>query len=139
VARASTVEEAVRGSDVVITCTAAKEPLVWGEWLSPQAHVTAVGSDSVGKQELDPQILRDADVLAVDAVDQCLNHGELQHVPDLRETAVELGLICTGAAQGRTDDTQLTVCDLTGLGVQDVAAANAVMERAGDRGEVLDL
>ncbi len=137
VTAASSVQEAVSDADVVITCTAAREPLVQRSWLKPGAHVTAVGSDGVDKQELDPTVLQDADVLVVDSRDQCLRLGELQHAPGEADRAVELGAVCEGSAAGRTDADQLTVCDLTGLGVQDVAAANVVMARAGDLGERL--
>ncbi len=134
-----TVRESVEGADVVITCTAAREPLVEAAWLAAGAHVTAVGSDGVGKQELDPEILRRADVLAVDSRDQCARLGELQHAPEQAGRAVELGAICGGEGPGRTGEGQLTVCDLTGVGVQDVAAANAVMAVVGERGETISL
>jgi ornithine cyclodeaminase len=130
VERADSVRSAVDDADVVITCTAAREPLVRRDWLRAGAHVTALGSDGPGKQELDPSILEDADVLVVDSLDQCARLGELQHAPAQRDRAVELGTICAGETPGRTNDTQLTVCDLTGLGVQDVAAANVVMANA---------
>jgi ornithine cyclodeaminase len=136
---ARSVEDAVRGADVVITCTASREPLVQAAWVAGGAHVTAVGSDGAGKQELDPELLRRADVIAADSVDQCRRLGELQHAPDAAGRAVELGSIVDGRAPGRTDPGQLTVCDLTGVGVQDVAAAAAVLARAGDRGDLLDL
>jgi ornithine cyclodeaminase len=124
------VREAVEGAQVVVTCTASREPLVELEWLAPGTHVTAVGSDGEGKQELDPAILRAADVLAVDARSQCVRLGELQHAPDQAERSVELGRLVTGSDPGRTSEDQLTVCDLTGVGVQDVAAANVVMARS---------
>jgi ornithine cyclodeaminase len=134
---ARTVHEAVEGADVIVTCTAAREPLVHQGWVKAGAHVTAVGSDGAGKQELDPELLRRADVMAVDSREQCLRLGELQHAPDLADRAVELGAICGGTAGGRTDGGQLTIADLTGVGVQDVAAANAVLASApadvGDR------
>jgi ornithine cyclodeaminase len=133
------VREAVEGADVVITCTAAREPLVERAWLAQGAHVTAVGSDGRGKQELDPGIVRAADVLVVDSLDQCSRLGELQHAPDQAARAVELGAVCAGEAPGRTGEAKLTVCDLTGVGVQDVAAANAVMAGAADRGDTLEL
>ncbi len=133
------MEEAVRGADVVVTCTASREPLVRADWLAPGAHVTAVGSDGPGKQELDPDILRRADVLVVDAKDQCVRLGELQHAPEEADRAVELGAVCAAAAPGRTAPEQRTVCDLTGVGVQDVAAAAAALAHAGDRGHVLEV
>ena len=108
-------------------------------WVGAGVHITAVGSDGAGKQELDPALLRRADLLVVDSRAQAERLGELQHAPDLAERAIELGEICAGTAQGRTDDRQLTVCDLTGVGVQDVAAANAVLANAGDRGQILEL
>jgi ornithine cyclodeaminase/alanine dehydrogenase-like protein (mu-crystallin family) len=137
VVAAANARDAVDDADLVITCTAAREPLVMHAWLKPGAHVTAVGSDGAGKQELDPEILRAADVVVVDSLDQCGRLGELQHAPEVH--AVELGLVCAGSATGRTSERELTVCDLTGVGVQDVAAANVVMERAGARGETIEI
>jgi ornithine cyclodeaminase len=134
----SEIPEAVAGAEVVITCTASRGALVERAWLAPGAHVTALGSDGAGKQELDPQILRDADVLAVDSRDQCARLGELQHAPDQIERAVELGSVIAGEVAGRTGADQLTVCDLTGLGAQDVAAANVVMARAGGSGATIE-
>jgi ornithine cyclodeaminase len=136
---APTVEAAVDGADVVITCTAATEPLVRADWVAPGTHITAVGSDGAGNQELDPELLRRAEVLVVDSLEQCRRLGELQHALDVADRAVELGAVCTGEAPGRTTSTQLTVCDLTGVGVQDVAAANAVLANAGEAGESIDL
>ncbi len=128
------VREAVEGAEVVITCTASRAPLVRGGWVAPGALVTAVGADGPGKQELDPAILRDADLLVVDSREQCRRLGELQHAPELAERAVELGEICAGLRPGRTSPEQTVVCDLTGVGVQDVAAADLVLERAGAAG-----
>jgi ornithine cyclodeaminase len=136
---AGSVEEAVHRADVVITCTASREPLVLAHHVAPGTHLTAVGSDGAGKQELDPELLRRADVVAVDSLDQCRRLGELQHAPELAERAVELGAVIAGRAPGRTGRGQLTVADLTGVGVQDVAAAAAVLANAGDRGDAIEL
>jgi ornithine cyclodeaminase/alanine dehydrogenase-like protein (mu-crystallin family) len=123
-----TVGDATRDADVIVTCTASREPLLHAGDVHAGSLVIAVGSDGPGKQELDPELLRAADVLAVDSRAQCLRLGELQHAPELADRAVEIGAICAGEAPGRTDERQLVVCDLTGLGVQDVAAANAVLD-----------
>lgn len=136
---AATVQEAVDAADVVITCTAATEPLVRAAWIAPGTHITAVGSDGAGKQELDPDLLRRADVLVVDSLEQCRRLGELQHALDVADRAVELGAVCANTAAGRTSHPQLTVCDLTGVGVQDVAAANAVLANAAEAGELLSV
>jgi len=133
---AASVPEAVAGADVVITCTASREPLVRAEWLGPGAHVTAVGSDGADKQELDVGILAAADLLVVDSRTQCAQIGELHHALDAEvvlspDEVTELGEIAAGRKAGRTSEDQLTVCDLTGVGVQDVAAAALVLSRAG--------
>jgi ornithine cyclodeaminase/alanine dehydrogenase-like protein (mu-crystallin family) len=140
---AGSVEQAVGGADVVITCTASRTALLRGEWLKLGAHVTAVGSDGADKQELDPSVPARADLLVVDSREQCARIGELHHalaagLIDTRK-AVELGEICALAHPGRTSPDQLTVCDLTGVGVQDVAAANVVMANAGERGDLIAL
>jgi ornithine cyclodeaminase len=141
---AETVEQAVDGADVVVTCTASRAPLVRAEWLRPEAHVTALGSDGADKQELDTQVLARADLLVVDSRTQCAQIGELHHALDAEivpspDDVTELGEICARLKRGRVADGQLTVCDLTGVGVQDVAAANAVMERAGAAGDLIEI
>jgi ornithine cyclodeaminase len=131
---AATPEDAVRGADVVITCTASSEPLLRAEWLRPGSHVTAVGSDGPAKRELEPGVLAGADLVVVDSRDQCARLGELHHAIEAgvlaADAAIELGDVASGRAPGRTSEGQTTVCDLTGVGVQDVAAAALVLERA---------
>jgi ornithine cyclodeaminase len=140
---AASVEDAVRDAGVVITATASREPLLRAAWLAPGAHVTALGSDQPDKQELDPDVLARADVVVADSVSQCMAIGELHHAAEAGAidpaTVVELGAITGGSAKGRTAGDQLTVCDLTGVGVQDVAAAVLVLTRAGDAGTTLEL
>ncbi len=140
---AGSVDAALHDADVVITCTGSQSALVRGEWLKLGAHVTAVGSDAPDKQELDPSLPARADLLVVDSRRQASEIGELHHalaagLIDERK-AVELGEICARTHPGRTSASQLTVCDLTGVGVQDVAAANVVMANAGDLGEIVTL
>jgi ornithine cyclodeaminase len=108
-------------------------------WVRRGALVVALGSDGAGKQELDPDLLRRADLLVVDSRGQCLRLGEVQHAPEEAGRAVELGAICGGSVQGRGRDEDLVVCDLTGVGVQDVAAANAVLAHAGTAGTEISI
>jgi ornithine cyclodeaminase/alanine dehydrogenase-like protein (mu-crystallin family) len=126
--------DAVRGAEVVLTCTAATEPLVRAEWLAPGVHVTAVGADGPAKRELEPAVLGRADLVVVDSRDQCARLGELHHALDAGVLSVgavvELGEIAGGHRPGRISEEQITVCDLTGVGVQDVAAAALVLDRA---------
>lgn len=128
------VEEAVRDADVVLTVTPSREPLVRAEWIAAGTHVTAVGSDGPEKRELDPAVLGRADVVVADRLAQCLRLGEIHQAVDAGilepATVVELGDIVTGNARGRTKDAQTTVCDLTGVGVQDAAIAALAVERA---------
>lgn len=128
------LEDLVRSSDVVLTTTPATEPLVQAQWLRPGMHVTAMGSDAPHKNELHPEVLRRADVLVCDLKAQCLIRGELRHAVEagvLSENAEvrELGAIISGGSRGREDENQITVCDLTGVGVQDTAIARMAMER----------
>ncbi|HEY2802288.1 MAG TPA: ornithine cyclodeaminase family protein [Actinomycetota bacterium] len=139
----STVEEAVTDADVVITVTASREPLLRADWLAPGAHVTAVGSDGPDKQELEAAVLGRADLVVADSRAQCARIGEIHHALDagaLEELeVVELGEITAGRRSGRTSEGERTVADLTGVGVQDVAAAALVLENAGDAGELLEI
>jgi ornithine cyclodeaminase len=131
---ADTVEAAVEGADIVVTVTASRSPILRAEWLSPGALVIAVGSDGPDKQELDVDVLGKADRVVADSLPQCARLGEIHHALDagaLRPDAVtELGQITSGRAPGRRTPSEIIVCDLTGVGVQDVAAATLVMQRA---------
>jgi ornithine cyclodeaminase len=126
---AASVEEVVRACDVLITTTPSERPLVSAAWLREGQHITAVGADFPGKQELEAEALLKADRVVCDRLSQCRENGELQHV--MREgelpdgfQVVELGELTTGKKRGRQSPAQLTVCDLTGTGVQDTAIAN---------------
>lgn len=141
---APSVREAVEGAEVVVTCTASREPLVRAEWVRPGALVTAVGADAPDKRELEVDVLARADLIVVDSRDQCARLGELHHALEAGAVAtaadpVELGEICAGRHPGRTSAEQTIVCDLTGVGVQDVAAANLVLERAGEAGREVEV
>ncbi len=136
---APSVEVACRGSDIVITVTPAHEPLVRANWIEPGTHITAVGADGPDKQELDVDVLGKADKVVADRLDQCLRLGEIHHAVEAgvlakEDVYAELGEIAEGAKRGRTSDEEITVADLTGVGVQDAAVANCVVEVALRRG-----
>jgi ectoine utilization protein EutC len=129
------IKEAVEGADIVITTTASNQPLLRAEWLKPGVTVIALGSDAPDKQELDVGVLARAEKIVVDSLSQCLRLGEVHHAVECgaitRERVdAELGEITAGLKAGRTSDGEIIVCDLTGVGVQDVAAASLVLERA---------
>jgi ornithine cyclodeaminase len=129
------IREAVEAADIVVTATASSEPLLRAEWLKPGVTVIAVGSDAPDKQELDVGVLARANKIVADSLPQCVRLGEIHHA--LERSAItrekvyaELGEITAGLKPGRTSDDEIIVCDLTGVGVQDVAAASLVLERA---------
>ncbi|HEY3883840.1 MAG TPA: hypothetical protein VGL62_01435 [Vicinamibacterales bacterium] len=129
----ATPEAICREADVLVTATPAHEPLVRAEWLRPGQHVTAVGSDAPGKQELEAACLSRADLVVVDRLTQCAAFGELRHAIDaggVRADAVhaELGEIVAGRKRGRTRDDEVTIADLTGVGFQDTAVAARALQ-----------
>jgi ornithine cyclodeaminase len=135
---ATSLREAVERSDLIVTATSARTPLIEASWLRPGAHVTAVGSDFPDKQELAGDVLSRADLVVADHPPQAAAQGEIRHAivaGQLRlEDVVSLGAIAAGQSPGRTADEQITVADLTGLGIQDAAVANAVVSLANARG-----
>jgi ornithine cyclodeaminase len=132
-ARAAATPEAVcREADLIVTATPAREPLVRAEWLRPGQHVTAVGSDSPGKQELESACLDRADLVVADRLTQCASFGELRHALDAGYHADrvhgELGEIVADRTPGRTSASQITIADLTGVGFQDTAIASRAID-----------
>jgi ornithine cyclodeaminase len=129
------VAEAVGGADIVVTVTPATDPIVEADWIGPGVHVTAVGSDFPAKQELAVGVLARADKYVADSVTQCLHSGELHHAVESgvmkpEDVHAELGEILAGRKPGRERDSEITVADLTGLGIQDAAMGNLVMALA---------
>jgi len=144
VVKAKDVETVVRNSDVVVTTTPAREPLVKAEWLHPGLHITAMGADAEGKQELHAEVLGQADRLACDQRSQCFRLGELHHgldegVISRDDDIVELGEIIAGQKPGRQSDDQITVCDLVGIGVQDTAISLYTYRKAVEQSLGLDV
>ena len=141
---APTAEACVAASRVVLTTTPAREPLVRAEWLRPGQHITAMGSDSGEKCELEPAVLARADRFVCDRREQSEALGELRTAlaagaVDNRFSVTELGDICAGRSPGRVGDGEITVCDLTGTGVQDTAIATHAYAVARDAGAGLTI
>ena len=128
---------AVDGADIIITATNAHEPLVRKESLKAGAHITAIGADGEGMQELDPGIFHVARTFC-DSLPQCKVIGELQHpfakgiISD--KDVVEIGDVIAGKAEGRKNDQEITVFDSTGVAIQDLAAEYLVYTLAEERG-----
>lgn len=132
---ASTAEEVVRSADVVVTTTPSREPLVQAGWLHPGLHITAMGADAPDKNELAPGVLARAGRFVCDRRSQSAVLGELRTA--IAAGAVpadwpvdELGEIVAGTRPGRRSADEVTVCDLTGTGVQDTAIATHALRVA---------
>ena len=117
--------------NLIVTTTAATQPVLSGK-IQAGTHITAVGSDTHDKQELDAEILQHSDLVVADSISQCLERGEIHQA--LKTNAieqtdiVELGSIIAGDAPGRESDEQVTVADLTGVAVQDIQISKAVLQ-----------
>ncbi|MDQ0390800.1 NAD(P)-binding domain-containing protein [Labrys monachus] len=119
---------------LIVTATPSAAVLLERAMVRPGTHVTAIGADTPDKQELDPALFGAARVVAVDSRAQGALRGDLRHAlaagAITLDRVVELGEIIDGRAAGRTDESEITVAALTGLAVQDVAIASAVLARA---------
>ena len=132
--RLTSAEDAVRGSDIVVTVTPSESPLVRNEWIGEGTHISAMGADDKGKYELDTAILKRASLFA-DYPQQSIIIGEFQHayndgLINSVDDICALGLVTLGKSPGRISDTQITVFDSSGIAVQDLAVAGAIFEAA---------
>ena len=129
----ASAEEAVRAADVVITVTNASSPLVRHEWVSAGCHLACMGADTVGKQEVDIEIVKAARVFT-DERTQSVSIGECQSAfrsgAIIAESIHVLGDVLRGKVAGRESDSQITLFDGTGVAAQDIAMAALVAARA---------
>lgn len=128
--------EMLASCNVVVTTTPSKEPILSSSDLKRGTHITAVGSDTAAKQELEYEILMKADLVVADSISQCLERGEIYKALSggviEEHSVVELGNVIDGKSAGRTSDDQITVADLTGVAVQDIKIAEAVYRKTTD-------
>lgn len=135
VSASGNIATAVSAADIVVTTTPSSSPLVLADWLRPGQHITAMGSDQSHKNELHPACLAIATCYVPDRRSQTEKLGELHHAIDSgvisqEKTFPELGEIIAKQASGRESANAITICDLTGTGVQDTAIATFARERA---------
>lgn len=141
---AETTPQAVaEAADIIITVTPSQKPILQKDWIRPGTHISAMGADTKGKQELDPALVAAAR-LFVDEAAQAITIGECQHAfaqglisePDL----TALGAVLAGSAKGRLSDAEITLFDGTGVALQDLVVADLAMRRAlaSGRGVVVD-
>ncbi len=127
----ATVSDVAAHANLIVTTTPSHSPLLMAGDIRPGTHITAVGADTAEKNEIDPAIFAKADHVVADSLPQCATRGELHHalaagaIGEAR--IVELGAIVAGAAKGRQTAEEITVADLTGVAVQDIRIAQAVL------------
>lgn len=118
---------------LIVTATASPSPLLRWSDLHPGTHITAIGADSADKQELEATIIRNADIVVTDSRNQARSRGELRRAcgidASVMKRVVEIGEVVMGTAKGRTTPDQVTVSAFTGLAVQDIAMASAVLRQ----------
>lgn len=132
-------EDAVRGMEILVTATSAGEPFFEEQWLEPGQHVNAIGSNYLGRAELQPGAVARFDLIAVDHRDQAkMESGDLEKPLEdklIHWSAIrDLGPLLVGRYPGRADDRQITLFKSNGLGVQDVACARVVYDLARQQG-----
>lgn len=121
-------------SDIIITVTPSKEPIIRREWVKPGTHFSCIGADMTGKEEIDPQIFADARVFT-DDTPQCVQVGEIE-IPVKKgilkesEIAGEIGEILIGQTEGRQSESQVTVFDATGTALLDLLTAKLALNKA---------
>lgn len=127
-------EDAVRGTDIVVTTTPSKTPVLFDDWIKPGVHINCIGADAPGKQELDPAILKRAKVV-VDSWEHASHSGEIslplaQGMLKREDVWAELGQIVVGSKAGRTSNEEITVFISTGLATQTAVTANIAYKKA---------
>jgi ornithine cyclodeaminase/alanine dehydrogenase-like protein (mu-crystallin family) len=125
------VEEAVRGADVIVTATSSREPILRREWIAPGAHINAVGSSIAAARELDAETVVGSS-LYVDRRESTLNESG-DYLGAAGAGAViraEIGEILTGAAAGRTSEDEITLFKSLGLAIEDLASAAFLFDKA---------
>jgi ornithine cyclodeaminase len=132
---APTASAVAARSRLIVTATASPSPLLQWSDIRPGTHITAIGADSAEKQELDEAIIYNADIVVTDSRTQALSRGELGHAygkdPSAMARVAEIGEVVSGTAMARASLDQVTVATFSGLAVQDIAIASAVLSQEG--------
>lgn len=130
-------KELAARADVIITIVSAHEPQLMREWIKPGTHIAAMGTDTKGKMELDPELAAGAR-LFTDELAQSTTIGEFQHAVGqglvVKDAITPLGAVINGTVAGRQEEDEITIFDGTGVGLQDLAAASVVLRRAVEQG-----
>jgi len=137
-----TLDELGAQADVIITITSSPAAMLFDTHIRPGTHLACMGTDTVGKQEVEPALLARATVFT-DEVAQSITIGEAQHAVAAGllkpETIVPLGAVVIGGHKGRSGSDEITLFDGTGVGLQDIAVAAVAMQRAVEQGLAVEI
>jgi len=133
------VEAAVRGSSIIVTCTTSRAPLFSADWVDQGALIVSIGSFEPDRHEVGQDVIARADLIVVDEVSTALEHAgpvilAIENGTIDRSELLGLSECLAGAGRGRQSDDEVVFYNTTGLGIQDAAAAGAIIERAESRG-----
>jgi ornithine cyclodeaminase len=130
-------KDAVKDADIIYTVTYSNKPILMSDWIKKGTHITAVGACGPDMQELDENILAISNIVVVDSREACSTHGELHHAIDKnlfsKDSAIELGTFI--ANNLKRNETDITVCDLVGIGFQDAVIGNCIYRKVLKKGE----
>lgn len=134
VVMARSMQAAVEQADILITTTRGKGALVEAAWIQPGTHIVAMGTDTYGKQELEPEIFRHAKIVN-DSTAQCIEKGETWHplhqnIITQANIHAEIGEILLGQKPGRETEDEITIFDSTGMAIQDNTTAAKIYRNA---------
>jgi alanine dehydrogenase len=124
---AASAEDAVRGADVIVTATTSQTPVLNGAWLSPGAHINAVGAPRPDWRELDDELLRRARIVVDSRAAAPVESGDVIAAGHIE---AELGEVVSGTVPGRTSPEEITLFKSLGMAVEDIVAADLVYRRA---------
>ncbi|MDZ3953601.1 ornithine cyclodeaminase family protein [Bacillus thuringiensis] len=132
------LESAVKNSDIIITLTPSKKPVIKNEWVQKGTHISCIGADMAGKQEIESDIMSKARIF-VDDIEHCVQVGEIeiplkQGIITESNIAGEIGDLIIGKIKGRANDEQITVFDATGMALFDIYIAKIVLKAAEEKG-----
>lgn len=131
------IQQATEQADIIITATPSRAPMIKKEWVKPGTHISCVGADMEGKQEIDENLFVDTKVF-VDDVDQAINVGETE-IPYKKgliaenQIKAEIGSVILNKENGRTSNEDITIFDSTGISLQDLITANYLLEKAAEK------
>ena len=137
ISKVNNSSELCNKSNLIVTTTSANQSLISKSDIMPGTHITAVGSDTPEKSELDPAILGISHCIVVDSISQCRERGETKYALDDKiieeNDLIELGTVIESGRKARIEQDEITVADLTGVAVQDIMITNAVYNKLNNK------